>query len=150
MDAPSSGFFSREIKGGSQLREGPAEQQRVREFRAAAIADGWELSATNAARESIDRAWELNRGGFIIRGLTRDEIPGKSLTEFTMSAWGPDRISIRLPRVYDWETILAEVRTCPECNASDVDTVRVGFANRACKSCAPGLRQVIERPGWCE
>ena len=92
------------------------------------------------------RAASLGREGFTAGAITRDS---ERMVEAGLHLWGPDRLAIDPPEVYDWDAIRAELRRCPECGETDVATVRVAFANRACEKCAPALRAKLETPGWC-
>lgn len=118
-------------------------------YRDAAVADGWSKRPTYES-ESIDRACTLNRDGFIMQVLTRDnsEKKRKWKHEAQISIWGPDGLAIPPPAEYDFAKIKALTRHCMYCKTDDVDTERVGFAGRCCAKCLPDQRKKIERPGW--
>lgn len=121
-------------------------------WRDAAVADGWTITPTYG-REDVSRASTLARDGYKAMLLTREPIPGDrwaTTQEYTLNLWCPRGIDIRPPAVYDWAKIVAGTRTCSVCGATDVDTQRVAFANRACAACAPALRKKMETPGWCD
>jgi hypothetical protein len=124
--------------------------ESVRQFRDAAIADGWEIKPTYGAHEGQDSAASLTRDGYKMIILTRDKTSENRKWKYVASIdiWGPDGISIATPELYDFDAIKHGVTTCPVCGATGVKTVRVAFANRACEACAPELRKKLERPGW--
>ncbi len=117
--------------------------------------DGWSLRPTYE-HEPMSQAFTGERDGFKLMGLARPgdpvDKPHGSLPHGEISMWCDRRISVSpLPIVYPgFEAIRALARTCPECKAEDVPTVRVAFANRCCHACAPALRAKLERPGWCD
>lgn len=107
--------------------------EAARDFRFAALADGW------VAKDDTGEHFE--KEGFNLHVLSRICKPGSNRYRYMASVhiWGPDRLAIFPPDVYDWETIKARVRTCNYCGASDVDTQRISFAGRSCAKCIPGL-----------
>lgn len=114
--------------------------------------------------ESEERVSGLERDGFKMHILTRSRdnevlnpkagyhhtIHRKWKYEAEVAIWGPDGLAIATPVVYSYEAITSGVRTCGTCGAKDVETQRVGFANRCCTKCAPEQKRIIERPGWCD
>jgi hypothetical protein len=134
------------------MRESPEQQRKVVEWRDAAVADGWSIAPTYAPTETIEQSATLEKDGFKAQILTRDNVNPRSspnkICEYTIFAWGPDRLSVRITFPYDWERIKASLTTCPECKRAGIPTERVGFANRVCAECAPALRKRIETPGW--
>jgi hypothetical protein len=133
------------------MRESIEQQEAVKAWRDAAVADGWEIAPTYGNHEPVTSAASMTREGFKAMVLTREnlnpDLP-KPICKFNVSAWAPDGIAIRVKFPYNWENIKAEVTTCPVCNRTSIPTIRVGFANRSCDECAPELRKRIERPGW--
>jgi hypothetical protein len=130
------------------------EFERVCQWRDAAIADGWEATPTYGESESIERACRLEHpDGFVAQIITRfDENPCygvKWRANSTISIWGPDRLAIKEPYKYNMGEIKANLRLCDYCKEYVEETVRVGFANRSCKKCAPEMIKKIEVPGWC-
>lgn len=138
------------------------EFARVCAWRDAAIADGWDHRPTYG-NESEERACRLSHpDGWSIQILTRSRgnyVPdprwpnhpaphGKWTYEAQVNVWGPDGMHVPAGATYDFARMKALLRTCPECKATDVETERVGFANRCCAKCAPALRAKIETPGW--
>jgi len=137
------------------------EYDRVVAYRDAAIADGWHHEATYGS-ESEERACRLRRDGWQMQILTRSRgnyIPdpkwpnhpsphGKYAYEAQVSVWGPDGMDVRPGAIYDWESLKAKLRICPNCGAKDVETERVGFAGRCCAKCLPEQRKQVEYPGW--
>jgi hypothetical protein len=117
-------------------------------FRKALEADGWTALPTYS-HEPVEEAFKATRDGLIVQGLAR---PGdeRSLPTGSVNAWCAQGIALSpLPIIYPgFEALQKLARHCPECGKDDVDTVRVGFANRVCHECAPALRAKVERPGW--
>ncbi len=112
-------------------------------WRDAAAADGWEVKPTYAG-ESIDRAARGTRDGFVFQIINRPEHRG----HYELSAWGPDRLAVKVSPVYSWEVLVANLRTCLQCGATDVDVQRAGFAGRYCATCLPGQRKAQESGNW--
>jgi hypothetical protein len=99
--------------------------------------------------ESIDTAATLEKEGFVALVLMRVKTRfGKTYYDAGISIWGPDGLSVDHRKKYSWEHLQKELRRCQYCNKKDVETVRVGFAGRCCKTCLPELRKKIETPGW--
>lgn len=117
-------------------------------WRVAAIADGWAAEASYDG-EPMESACRLTRDGFVAHVLARTNKPG-GRWKFTakVDAWGPDRMAVRSPMVYDWGKLLQGTQHCKYCGADGVDTQRVGFAGRCCAACIVRERARIERPGW--
>lgn len=114
-----------------------ADLDAVIAWRDAAVADGWDHKPTYSS-EAEERAATLNREGYVAHILTRSRShTGKWLAEAKVSVWGPDGLAIRVPTVYDWSQIKSAVEKCHYCGAQPVKTKRVGFAGRACITCAP-------------
>jgi transposase-like protein len=129
----------------SQAKAG--HQQAVRDWIAAAVADGWTRTATYKY-ESIDRACHLEREGFVASALTRDPQFDEWRAEYSICLWGPDGAGIEIPYPYYWQKIQDGLTTCPQCHATGVKTVRVAFADRACEACAPALTAKISMAHW--
>ena len=107
-----------------------------RNFRDAAVADGWFIEPTYGTSESVDHAARLQKDGYIMQVITR---PPAERTNGSASVhiWGPDGLAIATPNVYSFEELKKSTRRCQYCKAEDVQTDRVGFAGRACLTCAP-------------
>jgi hypothetical protein len=127
-----------------------AQYQAAIAFREAAIADGWDAKPTYGASEPMESACTLEREGFKCSVLARVKPPGRYKYEAGVSIWGPDRLCIRAPKVYDWAIISGSLRKCGYCHATDVETERVGFAGRCCQACLPRVQKQVETPGWCD
>jgi hypothetical protein len=131
----------------------PLQLARVRAWVEAAVADGWTRTATYP-HESIERACTLRREGWqalvLMRETALSSLPGKWRYETDIHLWGPDRLAVEPGDVYDWQRLQRELRHCYACGARDVDTQRVGFADRVCAGCLPGMKAKIETPGWCD
>lgn len=137
------------------------EAQRVarlgvlRVWRERAIADGW-LHAPTYDTESELTACTLThptRHYKVSLLLRPPDPPRQPMTCATINAWDADGIALDHainPERYDMAALIAGERSCPACGAKDVETVRIAFANRACRACAFELRKQLERPGWCD
>jgi hypothetical protein len=125
-----------------------ADIASVRAFVAAAIADGWHQTQYYD-NEPVDQSCKLSRDGFKMSVLTRDMKDGSYRFWASVSAWGPDGMSIRLRSdIYNGDDFKAGLRRCCLCAAEDVDTEIYSFAGRCCKACLPAARAQFERPGW--
>lgn len=110
-----------------------------------AIADGW-THGPIYEHEPEETAMRLERDGFRASVFMRPILSGHSLY-----AWAPDDCAVDAPERYDMQQLRRNVHKCGKCGQYvDDATVRVGFANRACRRCAPALRKEIETPGWCD
>lgn len=127
------------------IKEYEQEVKALDDWIKAALADGW-TSKPTYSNESIDRAMTLNKEGFHVSTIRRP--PEKSRGNIDLTGWGPDGLVVRVPRVYDWESMKAALRICNYCKAIDVDTQRVGFAGRCCANCIEQKRKEIETRGW--
>lgn len=121
--------------------------EAVRQWRDAAIADGWtERDMDNDPRR---RRSHLNRDGYTAHTVTREGSDGsKWKCEAAIYLWGPDGPAIEPPSIYDWAAITAGQRHCPVCGRDGVETFRIAFANRACAECRPCLRAKLEVGNW--
>lgn len=121
----------------------------VREFVAAAVADGWSIEPTYPSHETAEQACRLRRDGYVALCLMR-ELPAGGRWRFNtcVHLWGPDRLAITPPYPYDFAAIQAGLRTCLSCGRADVDVQRAGFAGRYCAICLPAERKAQEYPGW--
>lgn len=124
---------------------------KAKEWREAAIADGW-TSKPTYEKESEERASTLQRNGFTAQIITRTPEPKPwnqhPKPEGMVTIWGPDRLSVVTPWPYDWQHIEAGLRRCMECGAKDVDTQRASFAGRVCSACLAMAKAKYEHPGW--
>jgi hypothetical protein len=140
-----------QTKAGSLM--GTKQQvERATKFRDAAVADGWSIEPTYEGSEDVSRAAKLRRDGFVMSVLTRTptDKPYQNYYEGSVSIWAPDGMSVKTPNEYSYEAIVAGVRTCNECGATDVETHRFSFAGRCCAKCLPAARRVAEPPGWAD
>ena len=143
------------------MKDNITDYQAVVDFRDAMAKDGWQLSATYDT-EPADSAITANREGFTVSMLSRDYEKMKELFpwmknsqpkrryECSISIWGPDGMCIKTPASYDWSAIKAGITTCHHCGKTGVETMRYGFASRACADCLPALKAEHEKPGWCD
>lgn len=136
------------------MSEWTEEARRAAEaYRAAALADGW-TSEPLSAHEPEESWSKLTRDGFVMHVVARrphpptERLMGRAKPEGAVSVWGPDRLGIKVGKVYSWDEIARGPRTCNECGATDVETFRFSFAGRAYAACIPEMRRVHERPGW--
>ena len=134
---------------GFGLTNSDDQLQAVREFRDAAVADGWRIDPTYA-NESVDRAARLTRDGYVMQVLTRDNREHKYRYTYDASVhiWGPDGLTIRTPEFYSFPEIEARAQTCSACGKTGVETTRYSFAGRCCLDCLPEMRRKHEYPGW--
>lgn len=131
------------------LSNNQSDLDRVREYREAAIADGWECSPLYRT-EDMDRASRLTRDGFVMHVITRDQRGTGSKFGFDVSlaAWGLDGLSIKLPRPYPgMDAIVDASKRCHNCGGPG-GTERYSFAGRCCAACLPEMRKRHEYPGW--
>jgi hypothetical protein len=125
--------------------------ERVRQFRDAAVADGWAIAPTYGEHESVDRAAKLHKDGFTMMILTRSPASGpKWKYEAQVSLWGPDGMGILVPEQYDWSAIQDAIHLCGNCKKRVEKTHRYSFAGRCCEECLPEMRKKHEYPGWCD
>ena len=122
--------------------------EAVRTFIAAAVTDGWLIAPTYGS-ESVERAATLEREGFKMQALMRDDgdKPGYRY-QAQIHMWGPDGLSIHPASTYDWPEIQASCRTCNLCGKKDTETFRYSFAGRCCEACVPKARAEYERGNW--
>jgi hypothetical protein len=118
-------------------------------YRLAAEADGWVFRPTYYGHEPMEQAFTGDREGFTLSGLCRPGKPDKEMPSAVINIYGPDRLAIEPPLIYDMEEIRRRLRWCGYCDAEDVDIVSVGFAGRVCLACEPRVRLRVETPGWC-
>lgn len=133
--------------GNRDASESEAAVAGVRQWRADAIAAGWRHEPTYGESESEDRAMRLHGPrGWTVQTLARTHESGKATA--TIYAWGPDGLAVDVPPFFDMNALEAATRTCSRCEATDVETQRVGFAGRVCAACIVDARKEVERPGW--
>ncbi len=128
-----------------------ADKQAVRDWKNAAIQDGWTCQPLNSDSRWKERWVKLQRDGFVVQVMTRDPVEGdlmRQSTEYDIAAWGPDGLALDVPYPYDWAAMQRNLLLCSECKRFVEKTVRVAFANRTCEKCAPALRAQMEKPGW--
>ncbi len=117
------------------------EMKRVQDFRDAAIKDDWLIEPTYPGYEDMSYASSLSKDGWNMMILTRPN-------EASIDIWAPDKMSITVPKEYNFEEIKRMVRHCENCGADDVDTQRYSFAGRCCANCRPEMAKKHEYPGW--
>jgi len=128
-----------------------ADIEAVTAWREAAIADGWTSEPTYGDREPEQSAARLRHPeGFVAQTIAREFPPERSRYRYSASVnvWGPDGMSVIPPNTYDMAAIRGALRTCENCRATDVDTVRFSFAGRCCQKCRPAMAAKFEYPGW--
>lgn len=152
MSVPDQPRYRQETEFG--YSNDPANLLAVRAIVAAAVADGWSIRPTYE-REPVERAAHLERDGFTMSALMRDNTqdaePHHWKYEVDLSLWGPDKLMIPPPETYDSGTfarLIAMLRHCPHCKAEDVDTFCYSFAGRCCAACLPEMKAEHEKPGW--
>lgn len=105
--------------------------------------DGWTRSRLYYT-EPMYSASVLERDGFVVQAITRDR------TNFKLSAWGPDKLQVKVPRIYWMRDLMKALRVCDECGATDIEPHRFSFAGRCCKKCLPKMQKLYEQPGWTD
>jgi hypothetical protein len=127
--------------------------EKIVAFRDAAVKDGWSIKPTYKLEE-VDEASTLQRDGFRMSILTRMASPGdlyrRPSFDVCIGIWGPDGLAIRVPPVYNFESIKEGLRICNNCKKTNVKTERYSFAGRCCKKCLPQMKKEHEGPGWCD
>lgn len=125
------------------------QYQLAVDFRNAAVADGWDIKPTYDEHESVESHATLAKEGFICHVKARVKKPGSTWKyEAEVSIWGPDRLAIIPPKIYNWDEIKANVNQCMVCKTKELVTYQVGFAGRVCEFCLPDARKKYEFPGW--
>ena len=112
-------------------------------WREALVADGWQSEPLHTG--PADDSARYCRDGFVVHVYTQPVPRGWRVS---LTAWGPDRLALHLPDEYDFAAITRALRRCDFCDAEEVDTERVAFANRSCKSCLAAARHKMEFRGW--
>lgn len=113
----------------------------------AAVEDDW-ICTPLYTDESMSSAAKLIRFGFTMQIIARVLKSGGPTYQASVHIWGPDRLVIKPPDVYNRVTILSGMRTCNDCGATNVDIQRVSFAGRVCANCIDQARKDREQPGW--
>jgi hypothetical protein len=117
-------------------------------FIQACLDDGWSIEPTYTS-EDVKRAGKLEKDGFNIQFINRPEYRAP-MNKPSISIWGPDGLALEVEETYSWENLQKLLRRCAYCNASGVETIRIGFAGRCCSDCRQNTELVnkIEYPGW--
>ena len=115
------------------------------EWRDTLIADGWEVKPIYEDSYDPDVSLKFNRDGFTIHLYRENNTVGGN----SISAWGPDGLSVRLPEYYNFESIKANLDLCSQCGNRG-ETVRLSFAGRVCPPCREKLKSQYEYRGWCD
>jgi hypothetical protein len=144
----------------AELAERSAERRRmlelVRAWVVAAVADGWSIGPTYR-HEPVESAARLDHAALGLKAavLTRAAPPfccADGTPVVSLNVWDLDNVALDhgVPESfrYDRAALLAAKRTCPVCKATNVETFRVAFANRACAACLPAERARLERRNW--
>jgi len=117
-------------------------KKQAAEYEQAARADGWKQHHEHQSKGYY--VW-LEKEGWTMQIM---EPHGRA--EGGATIWAPDQLQIVPPCLYDWEEMQRRTRFCSYCKATNVDTVRVGFAGRVCENCRPDAAKILEKPGWCD
>lgn len=112
------------------------------QWRDALLADGWQADGIYGDY-APDKSAKFERDGFVVHIYRA----ANSLSDGSISAWGPDRLALELPGVYDFAQMQDNMNKCMECGAHG-ETQRVGFAGRVCAACRIKLLPTHEYPGW--
>jgi len=119
----------------------------ARAFMDAAASDGWSIKPTYS--EPVECAASLERDGFSMLIIARENGGEKFKYQAQVNIWGPDRLAIAAPKEYSWAKILGALSHCNVCDKDGVEIHRYSFAGRCCADCLPAMRAKHERPGWC-
>lgn len=106
----------------------------------AAINDGWSVDDNSGMGNVTDLV-----NSFIV--LRKDDWAAHC-GQRMIRVWGPDRLQIVVPAIYNMDALQNALRQCENCGATDVDTVRYSFAGRCCQNCLPEMRRIHEFAGW--
>ena len=102
----------------------------VKAWRDAAIADQWIAEPMFEKADADELARLSHPEGFVAHVVAR-------IDEAVIKIWGPDKLAIMPPNAYCMNAVRAGQHICEFCRATNIPTTRVGFANRACLTCAP-------------
>ena len=124
-------------------------QERAESWRVALRADGWESSPiyNQYARDHGDRSFEYHRDGWTIH-IYDQPAHFKTERQISIAAWGPDRLAVELPEVYNFEQMERNLLLCCYCKKYVSETVSIGFAGRCCPECRKLHAHEVEYRGW--
>ena len=117
------------------------DREQVKAWVEAAKEDGWERKPTYVD-ESVDSAATLTKYGWLVMVLLRDHQAG-------ISAWTPDKVWVKAPKVYSWDALWVNAQKCMYCGELIDELYVVAFANRACQKCGQVEQAKLPR-GWSE
>ena len=118
-------------------------RQEVAAWVQAAQEDGWSVRPTYR-NESVKQAAKLQKDGWEAAIISRPQ--SRMLIEHAdITVWGPDGLQVLVNTPYSWDALVAGLRTCGSCGATDVETTQYYFAGRVCLGCRKVLK---EEPGW--
>jgi hypothetical protein len=111
--------------------------EAARKFLADAIADGWTAVPGHHSEDVASYAHLSRPTGWKMHVVAREtkSFRGPSY-EAMVHIWGPDRLSVQAPLVYDRTLIKRGLRVCGLCGASGVETTRYSCAGRCCIPCS--------------
>lgn len=124
----------------------PSDLNAVVAWREAAVKDGWSIQPTFYT-EPVESHASLYKEGFQAHVKARIKTKGKWKYEAQVCLWGPDRLAVRVPKIYDWEKIVVGLKTCNVCGAIG-ETFQYSFAGRCCENCLPDMKKKHEYNGW--
>ncbi|EJL40764.1 hypothetical protein PMI08_04231 [Brevibacillus sp. CF112] len=115
----------------------------VKAWRDAAVADGWDIEPIYET-ESVETAARLGKEGFTAVVYARNRA---NRYDQSVCVWGPDRLSVKVPTVYDWDYIKSGLEHCEKCPTIG-PTVGLAFANRVCPACRAKYEAQYAGSGW--
>ena len=143
------------VRASAMVKDTNQALGKAREFRDAALADGWDISPIYDT-ESQDDAAELTRDGWKMFVFARADFA-------EVDIWGPDGLAIHFPpdltlvdefppewSEYSMGKLEKYLCYCEYCNSHNIETSRIGFAGRCCAKCLPAQKVKQEYPGWCD
>lgn len=110
-------------------------------------ADGWEQSQIYPGSATQGECYRYKRDGWTIQ-IYDYQSPHNHEWKQSVSAWGPGTLAVKLPELYDWAEIQRRSNVCQYCKREVPETVRLGFAGRACPECREKLAPTVEYQGW--
>jgi hypothetical protein len=122
-------------------------RQRAAAWNKALADDGWIKSQIYKNSPTQQQCFKYARGGWIVHVYDYPFLNHKGWT-VDICAWGPDKLSVDLPEVYDWDVMQTNLNRCTYCKKLVAVVSRLSFAGRACPACAAALAPTVEYRGW--
>lgn len=118
------------------------------QYRIDAMNDGWLIQDPHKMNPL--NLENMTKDDFVMHVVHRKENFDMWKYMVSINIWGPDKLSIIPPGVYNWELIKKGIDHCNLCHADPVQTQRYSFAGRCCINCIESARSTHEKPGWTE